>query len=184
MTGSSTADDNFRAARRRGRGRWRFPGLLGLLLVVLLLGGCYEIPQEIIPAALAELVPDAPDQVDFARGGKMLFSRAATGNDYRFREITYSGSERQGSLRALRIKDDIYAVQARYDGEAQYLLLFYTINAAQLRPVDVTAATDLKTLASLYGAEYWGDELAKGFRGSPEKILALLRGLSAVDFEP
>jgi len=162
----------------------RVSSVLLALLVALTFSACYEIPQEIIPATLGEIIPDAPDQADLDGGGKIIFSRAAANNDYLFRDVSYSGSERQGSLRAMRIKDSIYAVQARYDDESHYQIFFYSINSAQIRPTDVAKSTDLKIFASLYGVEFKGDDFTKGFSGKPGKILAMLRGMSEVDFEP
>lgn len=163
---------------------WRIPITLGLLMVILLLGGCYEIPQEVIPASFGVIIPDAPDQADFEGGGKIFFTRSNSNHDYRFRDVSYSGGERQGTLRAMRIKDSVYAIQARYDDESKYQIVFYSINAEHIRMTDVVVGTDLKIFASLYGVEYQGDELNKGFSGKPEKILAMLRGMSSVDFEP
>jgi len=160
---------------------WR-PVVLGLLVASLLLGGCYQVPQEIIPVTLGEIIPDAPDQADLSGGGKIVFTRSVTNNDYNFRDVSYSGSERRGTLRAMRIKDDVYAVQARYDDESQYQILFYSIDAEHIRMTDVVADTDLKVFASLYGVEYRGDEFNKSFLGKPEKILTMLKGMSAVEF--
>ena len=160
------------------------PVALGLLVVALSLGGCYEVPQEIIPASLGEIIPNAPDQADFEDGGKLIFKRSAANNDYHFRDVSASGSERHGSLRAIRIKDNIWAVQARYDDESSYQILFYSISSGRIRGTDVVDTTDLKTFASLYGVKYSGEEFTKGFSGKPEKILAMLRGMRGVDFEP
>jgi len=162
----------------------RMRALLTALFVLLSLTGCYEVKQEVIPASLGEVIPYSCDQVDFDSGGKILFSPPLGNHDYRFREISYSGSERPGSFRALRIKDNIYAVQAHYNDESPYQILFYLITAERFQVVDITKDTDLKTFASLFGVEYRGDELSKGFTGDPRKILAMLRGMSAVEFEP
>ena len=162
----------------------RMKAVLMILFVVLRLTGCYEVKQEVIPASLGEVIPYSCDQVDFDSGGKILFSRPLVNNDYRFREISYSGSERPGSFRALRIKDNIYAIQARYNDDPHYQILFYLITTERFQVVDVTKDTDLKIFASLFGVEYRGDEFTKGFFGDPQKILTMLRGMSAVEFEP
>ncbi len=161
----------------------RMVTVLMALLVVLTLSGCYEVKQEVIPATLGEPIPYTCDQVDFESGGKIIFSQPSSNHDYHFRDVSYAGNERRGTFRALRIKDDIYVVQARYDDESQYQILFYAINAEHFQVVDVGKDTDFKTFASLFGVEYHGDELAKGFSGDPKKILAMLRALRGVEFE-
>lgn len=164
-------------------GAWRITVVLVILLAGLTLAGCYEVKEEVIPASLGEFVPHSCDQVDFESGRKIIFSPPSAGHDYRFRDVSYSGNERQGTFRAMRIKDNIYAVQARYDDESQCQILFYAINADHVQVVDVAEDTDFKTFASLFGVEYHGDELSEGFSGDPKKILAMLQALRGVEFE-
>lgn len=167
------------AGKGLGAGVWR----LLLLLVLLALAGCYEVKEEIIPARLGEVLPYGSDQANF-EGGKIIFSRSSLNNDYRFRDIASDGEEKLGTFRAMRIKGNIFAVQARYDDESGYNILFYTINRDDYHTTDV-ATDDLVALAGRFGVEYWGDELGgEGFSGDREKILAMLRATSELEFRP
>lgn len=156
-----------------------------VLLALLTLAGCYEVREEVIPATLGEVIPYAADQVGFADGGGgVIFSRSPVNNDYRFRDVADNGLERVGSFRALRIKGNIYAIQARYDDESHYQILFYAINAAELKVLDVAAGTDLHAFAERFGVAYHQGQFANAFSGDPAKILAMLRAFREIDFKP
>lgn len=173
-----------------GRGKGFIAEVLLLLaaplvfLAVLALAGCYEVKEEVIPATLGEIIPYASDRADFEGGGKIIFSRSSLNNDYRFRDVSDDGTERVGTFRAMRIKGNIYAVQARYDDEPHYLILFYAINFDNFQAMDIAGETDLKVFAARFGVECRDDGSAKGLVGDPEKILAMLRALSGVGFKP
>lgn len=161
----------------------RLPAILLVFLAVLALAGCYEVKEEVIPASLGEVLPYVSDRADFSDGGKIIFSRSSLNNDYRFRDIASDGGERLGTFRALRIKGNIYAVQARYDDEPGYNILFYAINRDDFQSTDVAEGPDPEEFAARFGVEYWGDELGgEGFSGDPGKILAMLRAMSGLEF--
>lgn len=162
----------------------RLPAILLIFLAGLLLTGCYSIREEVIPASLGEIIPFLSEQADLEGGDKIYFSRSTFNNDYRFRQVYGGdGAEKLGTFRAMRVKGNIYAVQARYDDESGYNLFFYVITADRLYLV-VPRGDDLSRLAAQHGVEYWwDDEFAEGFEGSPDRILAMLKGMGVVEFE-
>lgn len=155
-----------------------------VFLAVLSLAGCYEVKEEVIPASLGEIIPFASDRADFEGGGKIIFTRSSLNNDYRFRDVSDDGTERDGTFRAMQIKGNIYAVQARYDDEPHFLILFYAINFDNFQAMAVAGETGLKVLAARFGVEYRDEAASKSLVGPPEKVLALLRALSGVEFKP
>lgn len=164
----------------------RLPAILLIFLAGLLLTGCYSIREEVIPASLGEVIPFLSEQADLEGGDKIYFSRSTLNNDYRFRQVYGGdGAEKLGTFRAMRVKGNIYAVQARYDDESGYILLFYAITADRFDEVDVASVDDLSRLAAQHGVKYYSDKEFgdEWFDGSPDRILAMLKGMGGVEFE-
>ncbi|HSH12446.1 MAG TPA: hypothetical protein VLA15_01810 [Desulfurivibrionaceae bacterium] len=155
-----------------------------VFLAVLSLAGCYEVKEEVIPATLGEIIPYASDRADFVGGGKIIFTRSSLNNDYRFRDISEDGTERDGTFRAMQIKGNIYAVQTRYDEEPHYLILFYAINFDNFQAMEIAGDSDLKVFAARFGVECRDEPAEKSLVGPAEKVLALLRALSGAEFKP
>ena len=177
LTGGAMAGE---AGRWRSR-VWR-PHLVLALLAGLFLAGCYDLKEEVIPASLGVVIPYGHDAVELDGGGRIMLSRAGFNNDYRFLDVSDDGRERLGTFRAMPVKDNIHAVQARYDDEKGYILLFYAISRDRIEPVDVSGV-NLREFAALYGVGYEEDEFSGGFTGDPARILAMLKGMGGLEFE-
>jgi len=158
-----------------------------ILLLVALLGGCYEIKQEVIPADQGVAVPYQYNYAQMDEGGRMDFTKSTFNNDYRFQWARKDGSQKTGTFRAIWIKDDVYAFQARYDDEEEYSVVFYRVNANRFDPVDPAQGTDLKGLAGRYGVTLELDDMADDnnswiVTGAPSDVLAFLRAHKDVEF--
>ena len=155
-----------------------------VLVAALALAGCYETSVEVIPANLAEDIPFNGDHATSPEGGEMWLARVAFSRDYRFRE---HGEVRIGTFRAMRIRDDIFAVQIRIDGDASYGILFFRIWDNGFGPVSPVRGTNLEALADRLGATYAGeldeDDDEGLLSGTPDAMLAFVRAHAEIDFE-
>ena len=153
-----------------------------ILLLCLALAGCYEVAQEVISADLAEKVPFSSARGSSEDGSLQVFlNRAGLNNDYRFQE-NREGQVKTGTFRAIRVKGDIYAVQARYDDEPSYYIVFYRIRSQEFTRVEVAENEDLQELAGQFGVTLKSDEYGRKLSGRPAAILAFLRAHGDLDF--
>jgi hypothetical protein len=151
-------------------------------LLCLALAGCYEVSREVISAALAEKVPYASERGASQDGSIRVFlNRAGPDNDYRFQE-SRKGRVKGGAFRALRVKGDIYAVQARYDDEPSYYIVFYRILPQEFTRVEVAESEDLQELAGQFGVTLKTDEYGSKLSGAADAMLAFLRAHRDLDF--
>jgi hypothetical protein len=163
---------------------------IGLLLVFVLAGmlsGCYELPGEVVPADQGEALPYVYNYAVMDDGGRMDFTKSTSNNDYRFQWTQKDGTKKTGTFRAIRIKDDIYAFQARYDDDSDYNVVFYRVDPNRFDPVDPVPGSDFKGLASQYSVTLEYDDMADDnnswdAKGSPSAILAFLRAHKQFDF--
>lgn len=159
----------------------------GLLLLAGLLSGCYELSSEVIPASQGEALPYAYNYAVMDEGGRMDITKSGFDNDYRFQWTRKDGSKKTGVFRAIRVKDDVYAFQARYDEDQDYNVVFYTVDTNRFDPVDPAPSADIKGLAARNGVKIEFDDMADSdnswiVTGSPADILAFLRAHKDVDF--
>ena len=83
---------------------------------LLMLSGCWSIPKEVIPIEDGVTVPYTASESALQPKGKVYFSKVNGSNDYNFRiegagPTDYCGAECNGTLRAIHLQGDIYAVQ-------------------------------------------------------------------------
>jgi len=153
-------------------------GLLTSVLLLLVNAGCYEVGQEIIFASAAKAVYGLPGYYTSANY-RTTITAVPNSNDYRFQETDNKNKTSSGYLRLVPLRDNIYIVQAKYDDESSYFLLFYrfTVNAdgsknympLQANPDQVTQ------LAKQYNVTYDIDEmLGDMVSGSRENIMNFL----------
>ena len=154
--------------------------LLGLCL--LLLGGCYELGREVIPADRAELIPFTGTTIEWTNGNISRFSRTPYGNEYRF-EHTESSEVTTGTFRAMRITGNIYALQLHSDKEMNtWYIRFYAIDANHVQEVGPDDDDRVAVLAERYGVTL--DDLGDStvVKGAPRDILEFIRAHAGVTF--
>lgn len=152
--------------------RWLF------LAITLVLAGCYETNQSVIPGSRGIRVPiESP--ISWDEGGQTTFSYVAATQDYRFRDDNGA----TGSARAIHIRDDIYLLQVRYDDEAVYGLFFFQITSTRIDLVGPVG--DVVALAARHGVELEEDFLDVEYiiYGPPQNVLAFLEDHARFDFE-
>lgn len=138
--------------------------LLAGVLLLLVNAGCYEVDQEIIFASSAMAVYGLPGDYTSAEY-KTNIAVVPSSNDYRFREINKEGKASTGYLRAVLLRDNVYAVQVKYDNETVYYVLFYSFtvnsdgskNYVPLEPADYPL---VYKMAPQYGVDIEMDEFA------------------------
>ena len=174
-------------SRRRGRTL----SLTVLLLVAagfLFLTGCYEVDKEVITAADAVSISGLEGTYTSSTE-TMTISAVPHSHDYRFRSVTEKNVYR-GYLRAMHLRDNIYLVQARYDGDSSYTLCFYrfTIDSKgdkRYRELQVDVSFErLLQLAKTHGIDLGMNEFAEDtLSGDREKILSFLLAHKAFSFQ-
>lgn len=173
------------AAIARTTARWR-PGarLLLAFAIGVLLAGCYETDQEIITIDRAVQIPGLPGEFDDGDGGSKTISPVPFANEYRFAQTSSEGETSYGTLRAIPIVGDIYLVQAQYDGEATYILVFYEFTTHAGRKLkELEPDEPVEHLAAQYGVTIELDEWGVGFLyGSRSDILAFLLAHRGIRF--
>lgn len=154
---------------------------LGLaILGVLTLSACYESATEIIPASLAETIPYRGSQIAWADGTRTALAPVPFSKDYRFQQIR-PDETKSGTFRALRVARDIFAVQARFDGDATYNILFYRITATRVDGVEA-ATPDVQRLATRTGVSFDDDPLGTKIAGRAADLLAFVRAHGQLAF--
>jgi hypothetical protein len=153
-----------------------------LAAALVALTGCYEVEREIIPGNLGEVIPYRNNPIPWAEGGQTWLSPSGAGNDYRF-EDRRDGEDKTGTLRAMRVVRDIFAVQLRYDDENSYYVLFYRATAAQVRQVEVASEAEMKALARRFRVTVDDDGFGStSLSGTPADLLAFIRGHAQLAF--
>ena len=162
-------------------GRLRRPALALAPAFALAVAGCYGVDHEIIPAPLGVPVPYIYDSVEWDEGGTTELSPVAYSNDKRFRDVGKDGGVSTGTLRALHIRDDVYAVQADYDDEPCCYIVFYRIGPEDVQGVWPTG--DVDALAARHGVTLEFDEVSDYLVGEAGTLLAFIRAHAELDFE-
>ena len=154
----------------------------GAIVAVLLLAACYDSDTEVIPASLAETLPFRGTRVEWMAGGHTQFAPVPFSKDFRFEEHR-TEKVKTGTLRGLRVKGDIFAIQARYDDEAGYYLVFYRITATAVNSMEVTATeAQKKQLAARFRVGIEDSGLSTSLAGTPEAMLGFIRAHSQFSF--
>jgi hypothetical protein len=156
-----------------------------LVLACLAVAGCYEVDKEIITEDLAEQVPYIGGSAQLTSGGTLQLSKSDFNNDYRFVQIDTDGTRRNGTMRAMRIRDDLYVVQARYDDENQYYLIFERITARDFKPYRASPNSAIEDLAKSYNVtldDDPSDENSFSLSGNRADILNFLRAHRDLNF--
>lgn len=172
--------EKFKNRRQNRKASLRLFGrtVLVLGILVLLTVGCYEVSQEVIMAGNAVSVYGLPGYYTSANY-RTTITAVPNSNDYRFQETDQKNKASSGYLRLVPLRDNIYIVQAKYDDESSYYLMFYrfTVNAdgsknympLQANPDQVTQ------LAKQHNVTYDIDEMLGDFvSGSRENIMNFL----------
>ena len=100
-------------------------GLVLVAVAVLATAGCYETDFEVIDASSAVAVDGVPGTYTKQEGGTMTISAVPHSNDYRFQSVSKDNNVSTGYLRMVPLQGDFYIVQAKYDSEPVYYLVFY-----------------------------------------------------------
>lgn len=90
--------------------------------LLFMCSGCYITDQEIFSASEAVTIPGLAGDYHLDDGGNLTISATSGSHDYRFRD-----SDGAGSFRCIPFYKNIYIVQAKYDDETNYNLLFERI---------------------------------------------------------
>jgi hypothetical protein len=141
------------------------------------------VSKEVIPTDLGEVMPYTLDHATMDKGGKMYFSRVSFSHDYRFRDESKDSADepnKTGTFRVMRIKDDIYAVQARYDNEDNYDIVFYRITSNHFEVVQPSSKEAVQALARRYSVKLDDDDDLSGDRSD---MLNFLKAHKELDFE-
>lgn len=155
--------------------------LIGLVVTVMLVAsicGCYKTEQEVISAGAAVAVPGLPGTYT----GEVIntqISRVPNSNDYQFDQGP-GILDQTGTLRLVPLKDNIYIVQARYDGQQIYHLMFCRIEVVnnemhytQLKVAD--QKTDLVLgIQNGVARAYDSDSDVTTLTGAPNNIMNFL----------
>jgi len=177
----------------RGRGTQsavlRFAGLMLLAAVVLTATSCYETDFEVIDASSAIAVYGVTGTYNVESGGTMTISAVAHSNDYRFRLVSKDNKVSTGYLRMVPLQGDIYIVQAKYDDESVYYLVFYkfTYDASGAHYWEMypdVYAEKLNQLAQQHGVTIDWDAFAfvPYLEGSRSNIMTFLRAHASLPF--
>jgi len=92
-----------------------------IVLLLFMCSGCYTTDQEIFSASEAVAIPGLPG--DYSTDNRTCIIYATSDSKaYRFRD-----GNGEGFFRCIPFYNDIYIVQAKYDDESSYRLLFERI---------------------------------------------------------
>ncbi len=156
--------------------------LFGLCLL-LLLGGCYDVNQEVIPASRAELIPYAGDTINWTNGEVSRFTRAAFGNEYRFQH-TESRGVTTGTFRALHIIGDVYALQMHSDKDLNtWFIRFYEITKNHVQELEPDDEDRVAELAASWHVTLEDQGISVIVKGESRDILEFIRAHATVDFK-
>jgi hypothetical protein len=158
-----------------------------LAALCLLVCGCYEVSQEVIPTDAGEVLPYAYSSANLSQGGSLTLSKSGSDNDYRFQSVSKTGEKRSGSFRAMRVKGDVFAVQLRYDDEQDYDIFFEQITSNHFQGMDPAEDSDVAGLAKRHSVsmdEDPMDDQTWDLGGTPSDILGFIKAHSEFDFEP
>lgn len=162
---------------------------LAIIPFLLLFAACYETDQEVIRIDQAVAIPNlvGPYTEDLA-GLDVDITAVPYSNEYRYREVDEDGKVETGTLRIIPLRDTIYLVQSKTDGEAGYFLTFYDFRGSEktYESMDVDAAeSEIQALAARYGVSLAeGESAYYRLSGSPENMLAFLLAHKKFTFIP
>jgi hypothetical protein len=155
--------------------------VLVLLFLCLPLVGCYQSDHEVIPAKMAEIMPYKSNTVSLGEDGDILLSRAPSSKDYAVRQTKKDDARvKVGTLRAMRIKGNIYAVQMKYDEDNSYDIVFCRINANNYEVLDPKSNDAVQALAKRYNVSLKDQT---DLSGSPQDMLEFLKAHKDLEFE-
>lgn len=95
-------------------------GTAGVLLLFMC-SGCYKTDQEIFSASEAVTIPGLHGDYSTDTSTGIIYATSDS-KAYRFRD-----GDGEGSFRCIPFYNDIYIVQAKYDNDSSYFLLFERI---------------------------------------------------------
>lgn len=171
-----------------------FMVLAVLAALALSISGCYVSDQEIITANDAVSIYNLTRPFNYLSptnpNDKSTISPTPGSHDYRFQRA-FEGKVENGYLRAINIKDDIYAIQLKSDNDPTYYIVFYRLylkdGGLAYSEVDVPLESlgAVDELAEQYEVEQdtAGSSLDTTLEGSRENILKFLHALKALPFE-
>lgn len=155
--------------------------LLGVLFLCLPFVGCYQSDHEVIPAKVAETMPYRSNRVSLGDDEEMLLSRSTSSNDYGVRQTKKGDpSVKIGTLRVMRIKGNIYAVQMKYDDGNSYDIVFCRINANNYEPLNPKSDDAVQALAHRYNVNLKNQ---LDLSGNPRDMLNFIKAHKDLEFE-
>lgn len=165
------------------------------IFICFSLSSCYNVTKEIIPSNLGEVIPYKHGITKLDNGLILTITKSNFNNDYKYKKtgtIKYNNNNKSvdesGRFRAMRLKEDIYIIQAIKDDEHTYYILFYSIKSDSFSRVEPSESADIKSIAKKFNVTIDEDELDffgagdEWLNGTPIKILEFLRALHNVDF--
>jgi len=153
------------------------------VLVCVLLAGCYQTSKEVITSAVADPLPYKSNKVSLQADGDMFLSNPTSKNTYPFRYVKPDDPDaRTGTLRVMRVKGTIYAVQLKYDDEKSYDILFCKITSKHFGIVEPKSDEAVKALARRYKVNLTSD-IGDDLSGDPQDILAFLKAHKTLEFQ-
>jgi hypothetical protein len=158
-------------------------GILLMLCMCFALYGCYEVSQDTITADLGETIPLKLGTYKTKDSSSITITKSDFKNDYIYREVDSHNSEQNGSFRAIRIKENIFAIQAMPYDETAYYILFYRINEDSFSSTEPVKGADIASIARKCDVRIVNDEFgADSFDGSADAIVKFLHALDSVEF--
>ncbi|MBM3504264.1 MAG: hypothetical protein FJX65_10360 [Alphaproteobacteria bacterium] len=155
-------------------------------IAMLLVSACYEVGREVIPASAGVQIPEAISPITWNNGGSVQFSFVPATRDYRFSERSADGSVHNGSVRAMPVRDNIYALQVLYDGSRNYEIYFLQVTATRVEWMSPQG--NLVELGRRYAVNFTEPENDEQWdmnrlEGNPANLLAFLRAHRELRFE-
>ena len=164
---------------------YRFTCWLIAFLIFSALSGCYEVYQDTITSDMGVKIPLIEGTYNIPEGGTITVKSAYYRNDYIYSKTAQNGTVESGKFRAIWIKDNIYAVQARPDNEDAYYILFYHINENSFSETDPEHSDEMTAIAQKYNVKVEiDDEMgADSFSGTANSIVQFLHALNRISFK-
>jgi len=163
------------------------PATVGSFLAALLclvFTGCYQTNQEVITSSVAEVLPYNAEKVSLQADGDMFIKPSTTGHDYKVRYIKPNDPDvKTGTLRVMRVKGNIFAVQTKYDGENFYDILFCKITANNYQIMEPVSDEAVHALAHQNNVNLTMDiKTGNDLSGNPHEILNFLKAHKDLKF--
>jgi len=164
-----------------------------VIVLATVFSACYVTDREIIVASDAVAVDGLAGKFH-DKGTELTVTAVPYSNDFRFQSVDKKGNSSTGYLRAVPLRDRIYLVQAKYDDQPEYYLVFYEFirssQRVEFERLDANASDEeLVNLAQQHGVKLIFDEFSFEFgieidSGTREGIVSFLKSHRFFEFVP